>query len=409
VGIFDFLRGRTDKDRYARAFELALRAAGERRTLNYDAREFSIRVGTDPGRTEAVYYLDNGFREWQSAPDEGGRQAALQRFARVFEAESAGASEFSQIAPRLVAGVRDRAYLELNRLALAVEFGVDAANLTLQRPLAADIAQVLLLDAEDTVSLVPESSLVSWGVTWEAAFGQGLANLRARSNQVHVVAVDGVLAWQANDSFDAGRILLTEVLAGIDVRGELVAMVPDRDVLLLAGSEDLAQLRALAAVANRRCDGDVRLLSGWPLVLRDGQWQVFDPPAEVAAEFRRVERRYAALAYRQQSEVLQKYLEALGEDVFVGSWLLEAADDAPPGEFTTLAVWSEDVVTLLPEVDEVVFNGADGVMYRVPWARVRAIAAHLMQPTEYFPVRWRVDGFPKQAELLAMGARRLGG
>jgi hypothetical protein len=306
-----------------------------------------------------------------------------------------------------VAGVRDRAYLELNRLAQATEFGADAANPTLQRPLAADIVQVLLLDAEDSVSLVPESSLAKWGVTWEAALAQGLANLRARSNEVHVFEHDGVLAWQAEDSFDAGRILLTEALAGIEVRGELVAMVPDRDVLLLAGSEDVAQLRAMAAVARRRWDGDVRSLSGWPLVRRDGQWQVFEPPADVAAQFRRLERRYAALAYRQQSEVLQKYLAALGEDVFVGSWLLEEAKDAPPGEFTTLSVWTEDVATLMPEADEVVFNSSDKVMYRAPWARVRAVVPQLMHPTEYFPVRWRVDGFPKQAELLAMGARRV--
>jgi hypothetical protein len=226
---------------------------------------------------------------------------------------------------------------------------------------------------------------------------------------VHIVEHDGVLAWQANDSFDAGRILLTDVLAGLAVRGELVAMVPDRDVLLLAGSEDVAQLRALANVAHRRFEESNRLLSGWPLVRRGGQWRVFDPPAEVATEFRRLARRYAALGYRQQSEVLQKSLEAVGEDVFVGSWLLESAEDAPPGEFTTLVVWTEGVPTLLPEADEVVFNSSDKVMYRVPWARMRAVVAHLMQSTEHFPARWQVDGFPTAGELLAMGARRIGG
>jgi hypothetical protein len=290
-----------------------------------------------------------------------------------------------------------------------MQFGVEAMSATVQRPLVADIAQVLMLDSEDSVSLVPESSFVNWGVTWEAAFAQGLANLRARSNEVHVIEHDGVLAWQANDSFDAGRILLTDALAGLPVRGELVALVPDRDVLLLAGSEDVAQLQALANLAHRRFEESSRLLSGWPLVLRGGQWQVFDPPADVATEFRRLARRYAALGYRQQTETLQKYLEAVGEDVFVGSWLIEAPDDAPPGEFTTLAIWTEDVVTLLPEVDEVVFNDADGVMYRAPWARVQAVVAHLIKSTEHFPARWHVDGFPTRAELLAMGARRIGG
>jgi hypothetical protein len=409
VGILDFLKGRTNKDRYARAFEQTLRAAGEQRVLRYDAREFLIRVGADPARPEGIIYLDNGFRAWQSAADEAARQEVLRRFSRALGDPRDETSGFSEVAPRLVAGVRDRAYLEFNRLSVGTQFGVEAASPTVQRPLTADIARVLLLDAEDSVSLVTESTLERWGVAWETAFAQGLANLRARSNEVHVIEHDGVLAWQANDSFDAGRILLIDTLAGLPVRGELVAMAPDRDVLLLAGSEDLAQLRALVAVAHRRFDECNRLLSGWPLVLRGGQWQVFEPPAEVATEFGRLERRYAALGYRQQSEVLQKYLEAVGEDVFVGSWVLESDNDAPPGEFTTLAIWSEDVVTLLPEVDEVAFNTRDGVLYRVPWVRVRAVVAYLMQSTEYFPARWHVDGFPTSGELLEMGARRVGG
>jgi len=409
VGVLDFLKGRADQDRYARAFEQALRAAGEQRVLRYDAREYLIRVGADPARPEGIFYLDNGFRARQSASDEAARREVLQRYSRALGDPHDETWEFSEIAPRLVAGVRDRAYLEFNRLSVGTQFGVEAASPTVQRPLTADIARVLLLDAEASVSLMTESTLERWGVAWETAFAQGLANLRARSNEVHVIEHDGVLAWQSNDSFDAGRILLIDTLAGLPVRGELVAMAPDRDVLLLAGSEDIAQLRALVAVAHRRFDECNRLLSGWPLVLRGGQWQVFDPPAEVATVFGRLVRRYAALGYRQQSEVLQKYLEAVGEDVFVGSWVLESDKDAPPGDFTTLAIWSEDVVTLLPEVDEVVFNGDDGVLYRAPWTRVRAVVAHLMQSTEYFPVRWHVDGFPTPGELLEMGARRIGG
>jgi hypothetical protein len=409
LGILDFLKGRSDKDRYARAFEQTLRAAGEQRVLRYDAGEFLIRVGADPARPEGIIYLDNGFRAWQSAPDEAARREVLQRYLMALGDPHDETRAYGEVAPRLVAGVRDRAYLEFNRLAAGTQYGVEAASPTVQRPLVADIAEVLLLDKENSVTLVTESTLERWGVAWETAFAQGLANLRARSDEVRVFEYEGILAWQANDSFDAGRVLLTEALARIPVRGELVALVPDRDVLLLAGSEDVAQLRALAAVAHRRFEQSQRLLSGWPLVLRGGHWDVFEPPAEVATEFRRLARRYAAVSYRQQSEVLQKYREAVGEDVFVGSWLLEAADDAPPGEFTTLAVWSEDIVTLLPEVDEVVFNGADGVMYRVSWARVRAAVAHLMQPTEYSPARWQVDGFPTPGELLEMGARRVGG
>jgi hypothetical protein len=76
-------------------------------------------VGADPARPEGVYYLDNGYRAWQSAADEAARRVVLQRYAGVLRDADDAASEFSEVAPRLIAGVRDRAYLEFNRLALA--------------------------------------------------------------------------------------------------------------------------------------------------------------------------------------------------------------------------------------------------------------------------------------------------
>lgn len=137
MGILDFLKRRSDKDRYARAFEQALRAAGEQRVLSYDAGEYLIRVGVDSERPEGVHYLDNGFRAWQSAPDEAARRVVLQRYSKVLSGADNAVSEFRAVAPRLVGGVRDRVYLESNRLTLATQFGVEAASPTVQRPLTA--------------------------------------------------------------------------------------------------------------------------------------------------------------------------------------------------------------------------------------------------------------------------------
>ena len=45
------------------------------------------------------------------------------------------------------------------------------------------------------------------------------------------------------DSYDAARVLLLDTIRGLRVRGEIVAMIPNREALLFAGSDDLHALK----------------------------------------------------------------------------------------------------------------------------------------------------------------------
>jgi hypothetical protein len=38
-----------------------------------------------------------------------------------------------------------------------------------------------------------------------------------------------------------------------------------------------------------------------------------------------------------------------------------------------------------------------------PWERVREVAGRLMEPTEHYPPRFRVRGFPDAGQLAAIG------
>jgi hypothetical protein len=118
---------------------------------------------------------------------------------------------------------------------------------------------VYVLDNQRHVAYLTAKQLGQLGLTVEALHEKCLANLRARFSDEAVRKVLGassIAAFKTGDTFDAARVLLVPSLLA---DGEaLIALLPDRDTLLLAplpGADGLAQLRALA----RKRSGDLLL------------------------------------------------------------------------------------------------------------------------------------------------------
>jgi hypothetical protein len=69
----------------------------------------------------------------------------------------------------------------------------------------------------------------------------------------------------------------------------------------------------------------------------------------------------------------------------------------------SLARWSKGVDTLLPRVQTLAFvQGSDLPIITAPWERVPSVAGDLLTPTEYWPERFRVRGFPTDEQLERM-------
>jgi len=126
---------------------------------------------------------------------------------------------------------------------------------------------------------VTETDLANWGVSAEQMLKDARANVCALSCEVHSSGRAHFVF--ANDSFQAARLVHTALFKERPARGMWVAVVPDRDTYFLAESEDLEGLAALARLAEKQCEEGDRLISGTPFVMREGTWQVFEPPDAV--------------------------------------------------------------------------------------------------------------------------------
>jgi hypothetical protein len=75
------------------------------------------------------------------------------------------------------------------------------------------------------------------------------------------------------------------------------------------------------------------------------------------------------------------------------------------GDVVSYCVWGEGVDSLLPVTEKVAFmqHGRERPVALGDWARVMEVAGDLMEPTEDDPRRYRVQEFPDQAALQAIG------
>jgi hypothetical protein len=87
-------------------------------------------------------------------------------------------------------------------------------------------------------------------------------------------------------------------------------------------------------------------------------------------------------------------------DILVARFM---AIEPQKGHIFTYCIWSKDVPTLLPRTDSVAFQGAAETPVVATWEKVVEIAGNLMTPTDMYPERYRVEGFPTAEQLTAMG------
>jgi hypothetical protein len=110
-----------------------------------------------------------------------------------------------------------------------------------------------------------------------------------------------------------------------------------------------------------------------------------------------------SLLYEEQKRLLDRFLEGIGEDLFVADLLVTGEGL----ELRSLAAWSQGVDTLLPETDLIGFGceGPEcpldpGEIFPCPWSIVVEMAGHLLEPyLDLRPRRWRVRQFPDSRTL----------
>jgi len=255
------------------------------------------------------------------------------------------------------------------------------------------------------VSSIAPEQFDGWGISVEEAVRTARANLRERTPDTFSPLEPGVFVSAWHDTYDSSRLVLTELIARLDVRGEPVAVLPQRDHLFVTRVDDERGLGRIAELSRRLLDEPHRV-TGRAFVWRDGAWQSFVPPDGHPSRRRFLDlvRMTDAANYEEQKPVLEERARTRDDEVFVASVLL--ATDPASGE-TTVCSWTEGVPSLLPRTDQIAFvspgetKDESRILY-VPWDDAVAVVSGAMGAQGIVPERWRVDRFPTDEEQAAL-------
>lgn len=347
-----------------------------------------------------VIFVDNLFADFVHA-SRWRRPAVIRSVVAAFRDTGGSEPTLEEALPNLVPRVRDRLFLELLPTFAP---GIDVPSI----PITEHFALSLAIDSAETVRDVTRADLERWGRTFDELLPVAKHRLAEASEPLRFVEVaPGVLRSAWNDVYDASRIAVPGLFRALGVRGRPVVTLPNRNSLLVAGSDDPEALLALVELTGQILETEPRPQTGRPLVLAGLEWEAFvtEEPRVRAA----LEQRAAIDRARDQSEqkaALEAHFEKTGRDCFVATASLVQRDD---GSLFSYCVWVDGVTdALLPRTDLVVFGyGPEDAksFFRVPLDAVLELLPHRMTAQGSYPERWRTTTFPSSDELEALRAR----
>ncbi|MBA3459775.1 MAG: hypothetical protein H0T46_07430 [Deltaproteobacteria bacterium] len=259
------------------------------------------------------------------------------------------------------------------------------------------------IDQEASMMIATSKQLEKWNISVEDALAIATENLAAKGTPFQSVQ-PGLWTSPAHDNYDSSRILLLEEIKKLGLKGTVVAMIPNRDTLYLAGSQDAAALLAMADLAEKASE-EPRPIHTVPLCLSGTTWSDCEPgpTPEVKTRMHAMATMGRQSLYAEQKDLLQ---EKLGEEVFVASYTV--LQDKGTSRLVSYATWSRTVPTLLPKADRIGFvEYADGsadakpkVLGMVPWDKAMQILGTRLKPDGRNPPRWATGEYwPSKAEL----------
>lgn len=398
MGLFSKLLGPPSKDRFAKLVLRRLRSAGAD-GLRYDRAAFSIL-----GSNEDQFFLGNSYAEYCRA-DESQRQTFLDQMVRTWSVMRMPIpDDFEDVRSDLLPAVRARTYLEVDLRRVADNGSIPEIPYEI---IADSLCAYLVYDLPTSTATVNQELLHKWGVTFYEAMEIAKQNLRETTK--NYAQIGSLYSMVNGDAHDATRLLLVDWLEQMDLKGDPIAMVPNRDTLLVTGADDEEGLSTMLALAKPALSHE-RLISGAALTLIDGAWEPWTPPAghPLDAAFAELRWQSAGRDYESQKQLFDARFARQGRDVFVASFT--GLQDESSGRVQSFCVWSMGVPSLLPRTDLVFFAepGADGksaLAARGTWEDVMHVVGHLLQQeVEMYPVRWLTAGFPTDEQLQRISA-----
>lgn len=326
--------------------------------IQFSIENFSITL-KDNGE---VLYLDSSYADWLAQPNEDGRRDVIDRLVNAaFDSKAAETkNSFADKAPDLLPAVRSRQYIENIRMleGLGQMEGFTQAS----RPLCDWLTVVLTVNGQASIATMSDKQLTDWGKSFDEVMAVAMKNLEKFQTQAFELQDGGFYLLPTKDFYDPSALLLPDRIAALKVKGLPVAIAATRSCMLVAGSDDLPALQAMATFAEDAYTKDPRGVSCVPLVLKDGKWAQYLPDRATYQMIYRLRNVSFLTDYRAQLQVMDAYNKKIDRQVYVGQ--LDAIQDGD-----RLVTWSSlvsGITTLLPISDVVIVAPAD---LKNPFAR----------------------------------------
>ena len=137
---------------------------------------------------------------------------------------------------------------------------------------------------------IPQEDLDGWGVSFYEALEAARQNLtELKHGFIGPESGEGVYLSASKDSYDASRLILTEIIRQFRLKGDPIAMIPNRETLVVAGSDDEDGLTAMISMVKDALTKP-HPISGIALRLEGDEWTPWlpDPSHSQYAEFRQL-------------------------------------------------------------------------------------------------------------------------
>ena len=402
MGLLDKLFGQPSRKKFAKDLIQSLKNAGDKRSVSFDSKEFRL-VFADTQGQGGEMNLANLYLEYCRVEKSDRKRCMTDMVRAALSHLKEMPSNFDEASFDIRPRLWTRATFEQLQLRRRIEKG-PPVNWPLE-PIGDHLYLSLVYDLPESVRSLSQDDLEQWGVTYWEAREVAIRNLQ--ECKFAYASVGGELyASNTGDSYDATRLILTELFEEFEVNGQTIAMVPNRDTLLISGTDSEVGLKMMMEFAQSQISEAPRPMTTMPLILNpDGTWTDWTPDSDhpLAAEIRRMKLNWIQVEYAEQAALLKKINEIESVDEFIGSFDILQKE----GMDQSYCVWSKGVPSLLPHTDLITFFVP--VTPEAPlvsdFESARNELGPMMEKLDLFPNRFRVTDFPSEEQLKKMGAK----
>lgn len=383
------------RDEFAKLMIEALQHAGVHYPITYLPDDFRLTIN-GPYSLEIVNLRD-AYDEYCAAPVDQ-RNELLCKHASESEGPEDPPDSWARARPYLLARVRSRASMDRRRLE---DQTVGRTRKPVERLIADHLAMELVCCSPTGHTVLEEKDLQRWGVTQDLAMNVALDNLHERTRPAFTAVLPGLHVLEGKDSFDATCVLLPELMAGLQLKGDPVAILPNPGILMVTGAADDDGLETMAKMANDY-DGGEHFISTIP-IRWDGQaWHTYllKPDHTHYGLFHECHLKTRLWEYSRQRKLLVK--------IHPGAYLsfLMSSDEEHVSDIYLFCDWEIASPCILPRAEKILFmrkSNAHFVPGMVDWCDFEAACGHLLTPLGVYPECYLALTAPTSGQLKAAG------